>query len=404
MLNIDVGFIALGVAAALLPVALVLWLRWRRRDREYVGITPGLSPMPSQRIRERRVRGGKEWKGNVPVQFHPPQGVSPAVAGVIIDGSADPHDLGALVVDLSVRGWYDIVRIGKDWELRGRAQAPRDVLTPVERSIVDALFRTGPVQRMSQLKGHLGVSLREAQIGLYRDVVDRRWYRKHPRARNAAVGCLGLLVALAAVGLAASLLSYSHRHSTEYWWALPAGVLVGGVVMSIWGRGRTPRTAEGTAARIQTLGFRKYLETAEARQIRFEEAAGLFARYLPYAMVFGLADRWAAVIRDVLRQHRMSSMLEDASMVGDVYAWEMVGHLADLAGSAFDVGSMVSGISSLSDAVPADLGFLDGIDSGVGDLVSGVGDFASAAGDLFDGMDGCLDGCSGCGDLGGCSW
>ncbi len=39
--------------------------------------------------------------------------------------------------------------------------------------------------RLSSLKCHFGVTMREAQIGLYREVVDRGWYRRHPRARNA---------------------------------------------------------------------------------------------------------------------------------------------------------------------------------------------------------------------------
>ena len=41
------------------------------------------------------------------------------------------------------------------------------------------------------------------------------------------------------------------------------------------------------------LGFRQYLRTAEAEQLRFEERADIFSRYLPYAVVFGETDRWA---------------------------------------------------------------------------------------------------------------
>ncbi|WP_052592811.1 DUF2207 domain-containing protein [Luteipulveratus mongoliensis] len=398
----DLGYIVIGIVVPLLAIALVMWMRWRRRDVEYVGLTPGLVPAPGQSPRRRRVRGGQEWSGNVAVQFHPPVGVSPAIAGVLIDSSADPRDLGSLVVDLSVRRWFDITRVGKDWELRRLNPPAQDALSPTERAIVDALFRTGPVQRMSELHHHLGISLREAQIGLYREVVDRGWYRKHPRSRNAVLGCLGMLAMVGAGALALALYAYAQRHATEYWWALPSGVLLAGLVMAIWGRGRTPRTAEGTAMRVQTLGFRKYLETAEARQIRVEEAAGLFARYLPYAMVFGLADHWAKVISRVLNQQRMSELWDASAGLGDPAAWELVGHLADLAGSAFDVSAVVDGIGSLGQVGSADFGFIDGVTSGVDGLVSGVGDFVGSAGDLFDGADGCADGCGGCADIAGC--
>ncbi|WP_050669456.1 DUF2207 family protein [Luteipulveratus halotolerans] len=401
----DLGYLVLGVAIPLLAILVVAWVRWRRRDLEYVGITPGLTPVAGAPARRRRVRRGKEWSGTVPVQFHPPQGVSPAVAGVLVDSSADARDLGSLVVDLSVRKWFDIHRVDGDWELRRRQPPPHDVLSPTERAIVEAIFRSGPVQRMSRLKGDLGISLREAQIGLYREVVDRGWYRKHPRSRNALLGCLGMLGLLAAAGLALALYTYSQRHVTEYWWALPAGVATGALVMAIWGRGRTPRTADGTAVRIQTLGFRKYIATAEARQIRVEEAAGLFARYLPYAMVFGLADQWAKVIGQVLNQHRMSELVDSSGMLIDPDAWFLVGHLADLAGSAFDVSALADGVSGVGDAINGSFGFVDGVTNGVDGLVSGVGDFVGSAGDLFDGMDGCSDGCSGCGEVAGClSW
>ncbi len=59
------------------------------------------------------------------------------------------------------------------------------------------------------------------------------------------------------------------------------------------------RSAQGTAARIQLLGFKKYLATAEADQFGFEEAAGIFSRYLPWAIAFGVAEHWAKVFADI---------------------------------------------------------------------------------------------------------
>ena len=49
----------------------------------------------------------------------------------------------------------------------------------------------------------------------------------------------------------------------------------------------------------RALGFRRYLSAAEAPQIRFEEGVDVFSRYLPYAIVFGEADRWAKVFQQL---------------------------------------------------------------------------------------------------------
>src|SRR6185295_19087769 len=80
---------------------------------------------------------------------------------------------------------------------------------------------------------------------------------------------------------------------------LAGGLLVGGAIIGLLGRRMAARTADGSAVLAQSLGFKRYLVTAEARQIRFEEAQDIFSRYLPYAIVFGVADRWAGTFSEV---------------------------------------------------------------------------------------------------------
>jgi len=82
-------------------------------------------------------------------------------------------------------------------------------------------------------------------------------------------------------------------------------MLLVGVLVLVLSGAAPARTADGTAVLAQTLGFRRYLATAEAEQIRFEEGQDLFSRYLPYAIVFGLADRWARVFADLAAQGRV---------------------------------------------------------------------------------------------------
>jgi len=62
------------------------------------------------------------------------------------------------------------------------------------------------------------------------------------------------------------------------------------------------RTANGTAVLAQTRGFELYLRTAEANQIKFEEGEDLFSKYLPYAIVFGVAERWAGIFAQLAAQ------------------------------------------------------------------------------------------------------
>ena len=82
-----------------------------------------------------------------------------------------------------------------------------------------------------------------------------------------------------------------------------APILVGLLIVIMNNRfGR--RTAEGSAVLAQAKGFELYLRTAEADQIRFEESIDVFSRYLPYAIVFGVADRWSAIFQRLAAEGR----------------------------------------------------------------------------------------------------
>lgn len=298
--------------------------------------------------------------------------------------------MSAVIIDLAVRGWFRIVEVTRtegqprDWVLRRSDVDPDDPLTAFEQELLSALFGRGREVRLSSLEGSFGLTMRQAQIGLYREVVDCGWYRRHPRAKNARLRFWGLVV-LVPVTLLLVAVAVWDGVTTGSWAHVPVavGALVAAAVLARWGRSRTPRTAEGTAARIQALGFREYLATAEAEQLRFEELRTIVARYLPYAVAFGLTGHWATLFAALAKQSR---------------EWE---------GPDYDIGldwyESPEG-STLGDA------FTDGLGEGVSDFGEATGDladltdevdsFAEATEGLFqiDGLPGCGDGC----DLPGC--
>ena len=65
------------------------------------------------------------------------------------------------------------------------------------------------------------------------------------------------------------------------------------------------RTAVGRAWTDQVEGFRTYIATAEADQLRFEEGEDIFSKYLPWAVLFGLADRWVRVCEQAIALGRI---------------------------------------------------------------------------------------------------
>ena len=77
-------------------------------------------------------------------------------------------------------------------------------------------------------------------------------------------------------------------------WRLPPWSPRCSCAASHWTRGyRTP----SVALTDQMIGFRRYLSTAEADQLRFEEGVDIFSKLPPWAIMFDVADRWQQSLR-----------------------------------------------------------------------------------------------------------
>jgi uncharacterized membrane protein YgcG len=275
----------------------LLWLR-RGRDRMYVGLPPGLTPAPGQPAVETDVpvSGTPEPA----VAFTPPA-VTPGMAGVLLTERTSPTQVSATIVDLAVRGYLRIdERPGRDWELVWLG-TPRqgDRLAPYEQLLMDTLFEGRASVLLSSLNTTYSASFRLVTRSLADAVNQAGWFRR-PVGAVASPGSSRLLrIAIAVVavpilfGGSGTLLAVLGAG-----WSILVvvfGLIVAAVIgVFVW-RAMPARTAAGRAVWAQTVGFRRYLATAEAEQLRHEEAAAVFSRYLPLAMVFGLTKRWAAV-------------------------------------------------------------------------------------------------------------
>ncbi|QGQ21055.1 DUF2207 domain-containing protein [Cellulomonas sp. JZ18] len=294
------GVLALGTALAVRRV------RRTGRDRAYLGLTPGLRPVAGQEA----AIGHRDRRDAVTVRFTPPEGERPGEVGTLVDEKADPVDVTATIIDLAVRGWLRIEEVpparegrkADDWTLV-RLRHDTEGLLPFEALLVRELFQGRDEVRLSELRTTFAASMGKVQDLLYEHVTEAGWFRANPKAVRTAWGVTGVLLLLVGV-IGVVVLMAAGVQSAPGLALVPAALgLVGVVVLALSGAAPA-RTADGTAVLAQTLGFRRYLATAEAEQLRFEEGEDLFSRYLPYAIVFGLAERWARVFADLAAQGR----------------------------------------------------------------------------------------------------
>ncbi len=356
----------LGVLIAALAVALVVWQRRSRRDETFAGITPGLLPAAGQP--EQRIPIGRGQAAPVAVRFEPPAGVRPALAGLIAESRLEPVAISATLVDLAVRGWLrmrpveadgDPKRASQDWVLSKEAVSPAEPLSRAERELLAEVFGGSPVATLQDVRRRGGLA--SVLDAVASEAAERRWFLPPPPVSLAAVGAtLGVL------GVVALVVGQSLA-------PIGLGLLVGGAVAFLGGRGLPqPVSAEGYAARVQALGFKQYLATAEAEQLRFEVGIEQFSRYLPYAMVFGVVDHWRHVFADALQAEL------DAGGDFSGFGWLAVNDM---------LTTMVM-VDLLTDG-----GLLDGLGDGFGgafDGDPGGGDFGGDAGGDggFSGFDG----------------
>ena len=317
-----------GVVLIGSPLVGVLWWRKNGRDQRYEGLAPGTVPLAGQA--GRAVPNDPDIP--IPVAFSPPR-IPVAEAGLLIDGQVDARETAATIIDLAVRGALT-VRSETEDDFRVTLVDPNRAAAPHEMVLLTAIFGGQPPGATVDLstRGTLLKPHQELQTSVRNQVAARGWFRKVPSATAAgSVGFAGIaVVVFAAFGIGATLL----------WVLVPLLPIIVTVLVIRSKLKRGQRTPEGRAVCDQVEGFKTYLATAEADQLKFEEGEDIFSKYLPWAIVFELADRWAKVCGDLVARGRIPDQTP--------YWYYGNYHLA-----AFNTGFLTSTLTNAATPVPS---------------------------------------------------
>ena len=128
------------------------------------------------------------------------------------------------------------------------------------------------------------------------------------------------------------------------------GSVLAGAIVFLLGRRMASRTADGSAVLAQSEGFKQYLVTAEANQITWEEANDIFSRYLPYAIVFGVASQWAATFE------RVAAAAAAAGHSLTPPLWYLGGHYGSFGGIATGMDSFATTAGGTFTSTPGSSG------------------------------------------------
>ena len=228
-----------------------------------------------------------------PVQFRVPEGMTPGLCGVLTDESADTLDVTATIVDLAVRDYLHIEELGKD-NFRLTFHKPVDAtLLPYERTLLAELISNSTDGERSvtldELRRKFSESLAEVKKQMYVEVMARAWFRHKPETVRSTYYMLGLAGLVAGIAATFVLAKFA-------WGLMGLPIVLAGVLVLGFAKHMPSRTNEGRRQLELCVGFERFLDVADAEQLQFQERQMQFVAGLPYAMVFGLTQRWAQVL------------------------------------------------------------------------------------------------------------
>jgi len=326
-----VGLAATGGTAVVTAVGVGLLARRNRRDDRFIGVAPGSIDDSGQGV-------GPDDHPVIPVCFAPPA-IPVASAGLLDDGAVDVRDTTATLLSLAVRGAIQLRQddtAPKSWVFGGTStgtntiyarQVRTDVpVAPHEAKMLDDLFYGVPVGHEKALTGQ--GTLTDVHMHMQRNVRSEAeaagWYKRLPggsvtpavAGSGAAISSVLRFFVVVMVAAGFGLFSWigglagGGAVPQLRWLAIigPLVVLLVGFIVYKGLTHRGQRSAVGRAYTDQIDGFREYLATAEADQIKFEEGQDIFSQYLPWAVIFELTDRWTKICAQLVELGRLSNV------------------------------------------------------------------------------------------------
>jgi hypothetical protein len=312
----------------------------RTTDLRYLNLAPGTVPLPGAPAEI----GKTDPRMEIPVQFTPPP-ITVAEAGILVDGQVDIRDTAATLVSLAVNGAIKIEDVdGSGYQVR--LLDPAKASGPHETALLTSLFGGRPPGAITDLPSRGSMTdAHKTLVTQTRSLVQQKqWFTKVPKAAGRALGG-GWIGAVVIFGWI--ILHSNGAGSISPWLFLLifplASLLITTILVSkVLRRGQ--RTAEGRAVCDHVEGFKQYLATAEADQLRFEEGQDIFSRYLPWAIAFDLADRW----------QRICQQLVDMGRLPDQAPYWYAGPYSNF--NAFNIGYLTGSLTSAATPAPSSSG------------------------------------------------
>jgi hypothetical protein len=252
-------------------------------------------------------RGRDPRRQPIAVQYDPPQGMTPAEAGTLIDNSADMRDITATLVDLAVRGYLRIEehQNPKLFGLFGSSTSyilhrlrDSNDLAPHETAVFSGVFLgRGDTVALDDLKNEFYKQLPPVRDAVFDRLTRSGFYRNRPDKvkQNWMGGGVALALLIGVGGTYLSKLTLL----TPVPFVIAAACSA--IIFLVFAQIMPARTQEGARALEQVLGFEEFLRRVESEHLKriIVGHPELFDKYLPFAMAFGVEQQFARAFQGI---------------------------------------------------------------------------------------------------------
>ena len=257
-------------------------------------------------------RGTDPRVGPVAVQYAPPDGISPAEAGTLVDESAAMRDITATIVDLAVRG-YIVIEEKEKSGIAGLLHAKEYVfhlkknpqewagLKGHELVLLAAIFANGVRTdvELSSLQNEFYKNLPGIKNSIFDELMERGYFQHRPDyVRSSFIGG-GIAIGVVFFFMGNALAQRMGMVPAPFFVAavISAGIIAG------FGWFMPARTAGGAKALASVLGFEDFLTHVEADHMdRLSQTPETFEKFLPYAMALGVEKKWVGAFQNIYSQ------------------------------------------------------------------------------------------------------
>lgn len=259
-----------------LAVFLIMFFRWHKHGRDDHEVSDTIVPT-----------------------FIPPKNLSPTETGTILDEKLDPQDITATIIHYAVRGYIKIKEIevpglfGKTTDYELELVKPCLLEKKFEKEIILGIFnqnKAGQKKKISSLANTFYTHIQTIKDSVMEALIEEDYFPHNPdtvRSTYQFIGFGMVFVAFFIASIESPLQIFS--------------IALSGLIIVLFGAIMPRKTTKGTKTYYELKGLYEYINTAEKDRMKFQEQNNiLFEKLLPYAMAFGIIDKWTRAFDGIL--------------------------------------------------------------------------------------------------------